>query len=122
VQLKPNSLTAFTSLVERDILPWLRNQEGFRDLIILAVTDSREIATISFWDHKNNAEAYSSTGFPEVLNMLQELLDSKPYVKTFEVIGSTRHGISLAREADAQELIHETDPTAGGFHPHQAGP
>jgi hypothetical protein len=51
VLLKPDTLPEFTNLMEREILPWLRKQEGFLDLITLAVTDSREVATISFWDH-----------------------------------------------------------------------
>jgi len=37
-RLKPNSLTEFTNLLEREILPWLREQEGFLDLIIMAPT------------------------------------------------------------------------------------
>ena len=47
-RLKPNSLTEFTNLMEYEILPWLRKQEGFLDLITLAVPGSREVATISF--------------------------------------------------------------------------
>ena len=46
--LKPNSLPEFASLMERTILPWLRKQPGFLDLIILAVPNSREVTTISF--------------------------------------------------------------------------
>jgi hypothetical protein len=41
VLLKPDTLPEFTNLMEREILPWLRKQEGFLDLITLAVTDSR---------------------------------------------------------------------------------
>jgi hypothetical protein len=39
VLLKPNSLSEFTNLVEHEILPWLRKQEGFLDLIVLAAPD-----------------------------------------------------------------------------------
>lgn len=114
VRLKPNSLTAFTNLLERDILPWLRKQAGFRDLIILTLTDSREVATISFWDYEKNAEVYNSNCYPEVLKLLEELLDGTPYVKTFEVIGSTCHGIALASHPDAKGLIGESDLTKAG--------
>jgi hypothetical protein len=51
-RLRPNSLSEFTDLMEREILPWLRKQEGFLDLIMLADPDGREVATISFWDHE----------------------------------------------------------------------
>jgi hypothetical protein len=109
VRLKPNSLPAFTTLMDREILPWLRKQEGFLDLIILAVTGSTEVATISFWDHQRNAEAYDSNGYPEVLKRLDELLDGVPYVKTFDVLSSTLQRIAPDRPAEIDNLIREND-------------
>jgi hypothetical protein len=95
-RLKPNALSEFAHLIECEILPWLRKQEGFLDLIILAVPDGIEVATISFWDHKGNAQAYDSSGYPEVLKTLEKLLDGMPYVKTFNVVGSTFQRFTLA--------------------------
>jgi hypothetical protein len=88
-RLKPNSLTEFTNLIESEILPWLREQEGFLDLITLAAPDGIEVATISFWDYQGNAQAYNESGYAEVLKILGKLLDGKPYVKLFDVVGST---------------------------------
>ncbi|MGA2376979.1 MAG: hypothetical protein ABSF72_15780 [Candidatus Sulfotelmatobacter sp.] len=107
-RLKPNSLTKFTNLMEREILPWLRKQDGFLDLIVLAAGDGSEVATISFWDHKANAETYNSTGYPEALNTLGELLDGRPYLKTFEVVGSTLQRIDFAPPPEAENLLQET--------------
>jgi hypothetical protein len=90
-RLKANSLPEFTNLVEHEILPWLKKQKGFLDLIILAVPDSTEIAALTFWDDKGNAQAYNSTGYPALMKLLEKLLDGKPYVKTFEVVSSTFH-------------------------------
>ena len=90
-RLKPDSLPEFTNIIEREILPWLRTQEGFLDLITLAVPDGSEVTTISFWDHERNAQAYNSSGYPEVLKVLGKLLDGPPYVKTFDVVSSTLH-------------------------------
>ena len=115
-RLKPNSLTEFTNLMEREILPWLRGQEGFLDLIILAAPDGGEVATISFWDHKGNAEAYNSTGYPEVLNTLGRLLDGKPYLKTFDVVSSTLQKISPAPTPEAEHLAQETGSTQARYH------
>ncbi|MGC2477541.1 MAG: antibiotic biosynthesis monooxygenase [Candidatus Sulfotelmatobacter sp.] len=89
ILLKPNSLQEFTNLMEREILPWLREQEGFLDLIVLAVRDSREVATISFWNDQANAEAYNSIGYPQAVETLRTLLDGVPYLKTFDVVSST---------------------------------
>ncbi len=91
VRLKPSSLDKFTNLMEREILPWLQHQKGFLDLITLALPDGSEVATISFWDEESNAQAYNASGYPQVVEVLEEILDGIPYVKTFEVVGSTLH-------------------------------
>lgn len=113
-RLKPNSLTEFTNLMEREILPWLRKQDGFLDLIILAVPHCREVATISFWDDKVNAHSCNSCGSPEALKMLETLLDGAPYVKTFEVVGSTLQGLGFA-PPQAQNLVREARSAQFGF-------
>jgi heme-degrading monooxygenase HmoA len=100
--LKPNSLQEFTNLMECEILPWLRKQEGFLDLITLAVPEGREVATISFWDHREDAEAFSTSGYPEVLEILARLLDGKPYVKTFDVVSSTFQKVAPVRRSEAE--------------------
>jgi heme-degrading monooxygenase HmoA len=111
VLLKPNSLQEFTNLMECEILPWLRKQEGFLDLIVLAVRDSREVATISFWDHQANAEAYSASGYPEVLEILQRLLDGVPYLKTFDVVSSTFQGVPILQRSEAETFAADrSDP------------
>ncbi len=99
-RLKPDSLSEFTNLVEYEILPWLRRQRGFLDLIVLASPHSSEVATVSFWDREEwdreeNEAALSTAGYPEGLNTLGDLLDGAPYVKTFEVISSTLQSSSL---------------------------
>ena len=64
-RLKPNALGEFTNLMECEILPWLRKQAGFLDLIILAFPEGTEVATISFWDDRGDAQAYDSSGYPD---------------------------------------------------------
>jgi len=119
VRLKPDSLSEFTKLMDREVLPWLQKQDGFLDLIILAGTDSREVATISFWEHQGNAEAYNSYGYPDVLKVLAELLDGSPYVKTFEVVRSTLHRVVLAPGPETGDLACETDLIEGGYRPYE---
>jgi hypothetical protein len=106
-RLKPNSLTEFTNLMEREILPWLRKQEGFLDLITLAVPAAREVATISFWDDKGSAQDYSGRGYPEAVKVLEKLLDGPPYVKTFDVVSSTFQRAAVARPPEAEDLVGE---------------
>jgi len=108
-RLKPNSLTQFKDLMEREILPWLRMQEGFLDLVTLAVPDSGEVATITFWNHKGKAQACTSNSYPEALKILGELLDGTPHVRTFEVVSSTFHRGSFARPSEAEHLVRKTE-------------
>jgi hypothetical protein len=107
-RLKPNSLTEFTNLIEHEILPWLRRQEGFLDLITLSAPDGMEVATISFWDHQQNAQAYNSSGYPDALEILEGLLDAPPYVKTFDVVHSTFQTGAVAPSAGVKIPAQET--------------
>jgi hypothetical protein len=120
-RLKPNSITEFTSLIECEILPWLQKQEGFLDLITLATPDGIEVATISFWDHQCNAQAYNAGGYPQVLKILEKLLDASPYVKLFEVVGSTFQRVALMRRPEAGNLVSETGSPQLGYRSHETG-
>jgi heme-degrading monooxygenase HmoA len=113
VRLKPNSLDKFTNLMEHEILPWLRRQKGFLDLITLALPDGSEVATISFWDQEDHAQAYNASGYPQVLEVLEEILDAIPYVKTFEVVGSTIPTLNPARPHNAGNLLHNPPAPLG---------
>jgi hypothetical protein len=44
-----------------------------------------EAIGISFWDQKENAEAYSRTTYPEVQKALAKVVEGTPQVKTHEV-------------------------------------
>jgi heme-degrading monooxygenase HmoA len=108
-RLKPDALGEFTSVMETKILPWLRQQKGFVDLIILAMHGSDEVATISFWNHESDAAAWAAN-FPEAVEILARLLDGAPYVKTFDVVSSTLHErVPLAEdEPEPFAESHET--------------
>jgi len=112
VRLKPDSLRLFASLMECKILPWLRQQKGFLDLIILALPDACEVATLSFWDQEGNAQAYNVTAYPEVVQILEELLDGIPYVKTFEVVSSTFQSPASTCPPEADAAASDTAPHA----------
>ena len=87
-RLKPNSLSEFARLMECEILPWLRKQEGFLDLITLAVPDAQK-CNHQFLGSQTECAGLQLSGYPEVLKILGKLLDGTPYIKTFNVVGST---------------------------------
>ena len=89
LKLKANSAPEFTRLIENEILPLLRKHEGFRDEILFVAPERSEALAISFWDTKENADAYNRTGYPEVLKSMSKVVEGTPKVETFEVSYST---------------------------------
>jgi len=107
VRLKPDSLEKFTNLMDSAVLPWLRAQEGFQHMIVLATPDRSEVQVLSFWDQEGSAAAYSSTGYPAVVKILEGLLDTKPFVKTYEVFSSTLECFAPARDGTVSLVMTE---------------
>ena len=120
-RLKPNSITEFTNLIEYEILPWLQKQDGFLDLITLAAPDGLEVATISFWDQQCNAQTYDATAYSEALKLLEKLLDAPPYVKLFDVVGSTFQPVTRTRPPEAENLSQPTASSQVEYRCHETG-
>ena len=94
MQLKPNTTAQFTQLLEKEVLPVLRKQDGFKDEVAFVVPNGTEAISISFWESKENAEAYSRSAYPEVLKTLGKVLEGSPQIQTYEVSNSTFHKIA----------------------------
>ena len=99
MELKPNVTTEFTNAIDSKVLPLLRKQKGFRDLITFGAPDRSEAIAISFWDTKEEAEAYNVTGYPEVLETLTGMLEGTPRVGIAEVVTSTFQKLAAAKTA-----------------------
>jgi hypothetical protein len=91
LRLRPNSLSQFTQIFEKEVLPTLRKQTGFRDEIVFATPGSVDVIAISLWDTKEHAEAYNTTAYPQVVKSLNTVLDGSPKVRVADVIISTIH-------------------------------
>jgi hypothetical protein len=91
VRLKPNTLSDFSKTLETNVLPILRKQKGFQDEITFAMPGGTDVVAISLWDTKENAEAYNTAGYPEVLKKLEKFLDGSPKLRVSDVISSTLH-------------------------------
>ena len=94
MQLKANSAAEFTRTVEKTVLPMLRQQKGFRDEITFISTDDSEAIANSFWETKEDAEAYDQAGYPQVLKALSNVVEGTPRVGTAVVSNSTLHKIA----------------------------
>jgi heme-degrading monooxygenase HmoA len=94
MQLKPNCAPEFTKRLESEVLPVLRRQKGFQDEITFVATGGKEAFGISLWDKTDSAEAYVRSSYPEVVRILEKVVDGTPRVETFEVSNSTFHKIA----------------------------
>jgi heme-degrading monooxygenase HmoA len=94
MQLKPNTHREFTEKFEREIVPTLQKQQGFKDEMLCVVPGAPEVIAISLWDSKENAETYNRTTYPQVLKILANLVEPTPKVQAYEVAYSTLHKIS----------------------------
>ena len=94
LKLKPNSATALTTAMETAILPLLRKQNGFRGEITSITAERSYAASDSYWETKEDAEAYHRSGYQESLKSLLNVVTGLPMVGTFEVSNSTFHMIA----------------------------
>ena len=94
IRLKPNSVAEFNRTMEKDILPLLQKQKGFRDEISLVASSGTEALGISLWDNKEDAEAYNRTTYPDVQKLLARVSEGTPQVQTYEVGTSTFHKVA----------------------------
>jgi hypothetical protein len=94
IHLKSNMLSDYTRTFEKDILPLLRKQNGFKDEITFSSPGGTEVTAISLWENKANAEAYNTNAYPEVLKTLSRVVEGTPRVQSGEILSSTCHQIA----------------------------
>jgi len=95
-RLKPNTLNDFNQTFEKDTLPMLRKQAGFRDEIVLAGDDKMHMTSISLWDSREQAETYNTNAYPTVLKTLDKFVDGTPTVHVSSVVICTLHKVTPA--------------------------
>jgi quinol monooxygenase YgiN len=99
MELKPNSVAEFTQLLEKNVIPTLRKQHGFKDEIAFVPVDGKEAVAISLWEEKENAETYNRATYPEVLKTLSKVIVGTPQVHMLEVTNSTFHKVAARHAA-----------------------
>ena len=87
--LKSNMLSDYTRAFEKDVLPLLRKQNGFKDEITFAGQGGVDVTAISLWENKKDADNYNASLYPQVLKTLARFIEGTPQVHTFDVVTST---------------------------------
>ena len=91
IHLKSNMLSDYTRTFDKDVLPLLHKQNGFKDEITFSSPGGTDVTAISLWDNKANAEAYNNNIYPDVVKTLARVMDGTPQVQSGEVVNSTIH-------------------------------
>jgi hypothetical protein len=87
--LKSNMLSDYARAFEKDVLPLLRKQNGFKDEITFAGPGGVDVTAISFWENKKDADNSNTNTSPQVLKTLARFIEGTPQVHTFDVVTST---------------------------------
>ena len=93
LKLLAGRAVAYSRMLENEIIPILRKQEGFHDEISFVSGERNEAVAISLWDAADSAEVYHRETYPRVLRALEGVIDGEPQVETFAVSNSTIHKI-----------------------------
>jgi hypothetical protein len=92
--LKSNMLADYTRTFDKDILPLLRKQHGFKDEITFYGPSGNDVSAISLWDNKASAETYNTNSYHQVLKTMERFIEGTPTVHTSDVVNSTFHKIA----------------------------
>jgi hypothetical protein len=95
-QFKPDKFDFVTNTLEKDVIPLLKQQHGFRDELSFFSKEMKEGYAISFWDNKADLEKYEREVYPKVHEKLADAFISTPTAHDFEVSNSTWYKIHAA--------------------------
>lgn len=101
MHLKPNTFSEFARTFEKEIIPMLNKQPGFKGEITFASPGSRDVLATSLWDTEKNAELYNSQTYKDVLKTLANVVEGTPKLETTEVLHSTFNEISVTKQVAA---------------------
>ena len=86
--------------IDDKVLPILKKQTGFVDeTVIVSDTEPNRVLALSFWKTREDAQRYEREQFDTVQKTVQNLLETAPIVRTFDVHTSTAHKVSAQKAA-----------------------
>jgi len=96
VRLKPDGAAEFIRKMEAEVIPVLREQQGFLDELTLISQSGKEVYAYSFWESTADAERYEQSAFARVTGILNNLIDGPLRIHTYMVANSTFHKMAAA--------------------------
>jgi heme-degrading monooxygenase HmoA len=86
--------------IDDKVLPILKRQAGFVDeTVIVSDAEPDRVLALSFWNTREDAQRYEREQFDAVQRIVQDLLETAPVVRTFDVHTSTVHKVAAEKAA-----------------------
>ncbi len=92
-RFKPDKFDVATGLLEKEVIPLLKQQPGFRDELSFFDRGKNEAFAISFWNEKADLERYEREVYPRVRDKMAGAMEGNPSIRQFEVANSTWYHI-----------------------------
>jgi quinol monooxygenase YgiN len=83
-QIKPGKETEFDNVFQKEVLPTLRKQNGFQEILV----NTKGGRFISLWDNRKSAETYETATYPSILAKLNQFTAGPPQVETYETVAA----------------------------------
>lgn len=109
--VKTNAWGAFAQAYQRQLLPSLRARPGFKDEMLFVVPGGPEMIAVSFWESRENADAFEHGAWSELLIVFGNLID-RPLVRGFQLAHSSLHEEGVAAFPIQSPIT--SDPSAPG--------
>jgi heme-degrading monooxygenase HmoA len=86
-EVKPEKKEEFVKVVKNEILPILKTQTGFLEILPFSPEKTRveKMITISLWNTKSDAERYEREIYPKALNILKPFLTTPVEVNYYKL-------------------------------------
>jgi quinol monooxygenase YgiN len=86
--------------ITKEVLPILRNQPGFADMIALSdYVHPKHLVYFSFWKSKEAAQQYHRERYEQIVNMIRPLITGPPTVENVTVEIWTSHEVGASKAA-----------------------
>ena len=97
---KPGKNKQLSDTINDKVLPILKKQKGFVDeTVLVSDKEDNRVLSLSFWNTREDAEEYHRAQYEKVHEMVRNLLDAEPVIRTFDVHTSTTHRIAAGKAA-----------------------
>ncbi|MEW6213213.1 MAG: antibiotic biosynthesis monooxygenase [Acidobacteriota bacterium] len=97
MRLREDCITKFARIIGSEVIPLLRDQEGFLEYITLISPERAEAVVITFWETEESEEAFVRTRNPQVSRSLFDVIEGTPKVDTFDILDSTLHPLTAKK-------------------------